>query len=162
MDMDAEGRGAGMNIKRILVGLCLIETSQALFNHAARLAECLGADIVAVNIINIRGIEAIASVESMGYSISSEAFVESVREERLGQFKTIVAASGFPGEKVKVVVKVGHPYDELLKQIREQKADMVVIGTKGRSNLPDVLVGSVAEKIFRHSPVTVAALRLTG
>jgi nucleotide-binding universal stress UspA family protein len=54
---------------------------------------------------------------------------------------------------------VGHPFEELLKITKEEKVDMVVMGAKGRSNIEHLLVGSVADKMFRHSPVTVASYR---
>ena len=71
----------------------------------------------------------------------------------------MLADSGFPRDKIKVILKVGHPFEELLRITKEEKVDMVVMGAKGRSNIEHMLVGSVAEKMFRHSPVTVASYR---
>ena len=45
--------------------------------------------------------------------------------------------------------------DCLLQCAREKKADLLVVGTHGRSGLGKFVLGSVAEKVFRHSPVPV-------
>ena len=54
---------------------------------------------------------------------------------------------------------VGNPWDELLKLIVAEEIDVVVMGPKGRTDLEHVLVGSVAEKVFRRSPATVISYR---
>jgi nucleotide-binding universal stress UspA family protein len=54
---------------------------------------------------------------------------------------------------------VGNPIDELLNITEKEHADMIVMGTKGRTNLRNILIGSVAEKIFRKSPVPVLSYR---
>jgi nucleotide-binding universal stress UspA family protein len=114
---------------------------------------------VVANVINIKDVQAIASIQSMGYSISAEDYVKGVKEARQAELEKMIADSGFPQEKTKTIFKVGHPFEELLKITKEEKVDMVVMGAKGRSNIEHLLVGSVAEKMFRHSPVTVASYR---
>jgi nucleotide-binding universal stress UspA family protein len=71
----------------------------------------------------------------------------------------IISASGRPRERIRTVFAVGNPMDELLKLILAESVDAVVMGPKGRTNLEHVLVGSVAEKIFRRSPATVISYR---
>jgi nucleotide-binding universal stress UspA family protein len=85
--------------------------------------------------------------------------VKGVKEERRAELDKMIADSGIPKEKIKIIFKVGHPFEELLKITKEEKVDMVVMGAKGRSNIEHLLVGSVADKMFRHSPVTVASYR---
>lgn len=50
---------------------------------------------------------------------------------------------------------VGVPWQEIERAIRETHADLVVMGTHGRHGLDRVLIGSVAEKVVRQSPVPV-------
>lgn len=57
--------------------------------------------------------------------------------------------------KVKIVTKAGREDEEILKFTRKEAIDIIVIGTYGRTGIQHLLIGSVAEKIVRHSPVPV-------
>ena len=57
--------------------------------------------------------------------------------------------------KVKTVTKSGREDDEILKFIKKEKIDIMVIGTHGRTGMEHVFLGSVAEKIIRRSPIPV-------
>jgi len=46
----------------------------------------------------------------------------------------------------------------LLQLAREKRIDLIVVGTHGRSELGKMILGSVAEKVFRHSPVPVLTI----
>ena len=62
-------------------------------------------------------------------------------------------------DSIKLILQVGNPIDELLKIIIAENVDVVVMGVKGRTDLEHILIGSVAEKLFRRSPVTVVSYR---
>jgi nucleotide-binding universal stress UspA family protein len=53
----------------------------------------------------------------------------------------------------------GIPYDEIIKKAEEVSADLIVMGTHGRSGLDHVLFGSTAEKVVRKSTVPVMTIR---
>ena len=142
-------------VNKILVAICFSEYCPGTFAYATRLATQLQAELVVANVINIKDVQAISSIQSMGYAVSAEDYVKGVKEERRTELDKMLAESGFPKEKIKTIFKVGHPFEELLKIAKEEKIDMVVMGAKGRSNVEHLLVGSVAEKMFRHSPVSI-------
>ena len=54
-------------------------------------------------------------------------------------------------------VVVGDPHHRIIEAAR--RADSIVMGTVGRTGLAHLLVGSVAEKVVRHSPVPVLTVR---
>jgi len=146
-------------IKKIMVAIGLTEYSQAKLIYAAKLAVNLDAQLIVTNIINIRDVEAIGKIESMGYKIDTKGYVKDIEEERVAELDKIVENSGFPKEKLKIILKVGHPFDALIKIVKEEEIDLVVIGAKGRIGPEHFLLGSVAEKMIRHSPVPVLTFR---
>jgi len=54
---------------------------------------------------------------------------------------------------------VGHVSDTILAYINKSKPDMVVMGSKGRSGLMDVLLGSVAQRVASKSTVPVLLVK---
>ena len=50
---------------------------------------------------------------------------------------------------------VGRPDAEIVARASETKADLIVMGTHGRSGLAHALLGSVAERVVQHSPCPV-------
>ena len=56
----------------------------------------------------------------------------------------------------------GVPWREILASIERHRPDLVVMGTHGRRGLPRMVLGSVAEKIVRLSPVPVLTVRARG
>ena len=142
-------------VNKILVAICFSEYCGGTFAYATRLAAQLQAELIVANVINAKDVKAISKIESMGYSVSAHDYVEGVKEERKAELKKMIAESGFPKEKVTSTFRVGNPVDKLLKLVEKENVDLVVMGSKGRSDHPRLLAGSVAEKMFRHSPVSV-------
>jgi len=60
---------------------------------------------------------------------------------------------------IETAVRVGQPAKQILRYVREIDADGVAMGTRGRSGEHSFLLGSVAERIVRTSPVPVLTVR---
>lgn len=67
------------------------------------------------------------------------------------------AVAGRRLRRVRSWVMVGPPAGCILEAAH--KADAVVMGTLGRSGLPHLLIGSVAERVIRHAEVPVLTVR---
>ena len=63
------------------------------------------------------------------------------------------------GTRFEVLVGHGPPVDEILRLADDNQADLIVVGTHGHSALEHLLVGSVAERIVRHSSCSVLLVR---
>jgi nucleotide-binding universal stress UspA family protein len=149
-------------VNKILVAICFSDYCPATFLYANRLAMQLHADLVAANVINIKDVQAVSKIEAMGYAVHARDYVQGMIHERTEIFQRMIADSGFPEDKIKILFKVGHPFEELIKVIREEGIDLVVMGHKGKSDHPHLLVGGVAEKMLHHCPVSVAYYRKRG
>ena len=146
-------------IKKIMVALGFSEYAEGIFNYADMLAAKLGAELIVANIINSRDVEAVAAITNMGYDVDPERYIKELKEERRGAFEAIAKSASLPKDSIKLILQVGNPIDELLKIILDENVDLVVMGVKGRTDLEHILIGSVAEKLFRRSPVTVISYR---
>jgi nucleotide-binding universal stress UspA family protein len=147
------------NVKKVMVALAFSEYAEGTFKFAARFAQGSDAELIVVTVLNSRDVESVQTISAMGYDVDGEHYVDSVEKERRGMLETIADQAHFPGLKIRAIFRVGNPIDELLKLIVEEAVDVVVMGPKGRTDLEHVLVGSVAEKIFRRSPATVISYR---
>lgn len=58
------------------------------------------------------------------------------------------------------VVRVGPPDGTILDEAVRRSADLVVVGTHGRSGMGRLTLGSVAESVVRHAPCSVLVVRL--
>ncbi len=57
------------------------------------------------------------------------------------------------------VVRRGNPHEEIQRFTKEEKIDLIVMATHGRSGLKYVFLGSVAEKVIRTSSVPVLMVK---
>jgi len=72
-------------------------------------------------------------------------------------------AAHFQGlAKVETRVASGVPYREIIREARESGADLIVIGTHGRTGVEHVIFGSTAEKVVRMAPCPVLTIRQGG
>jgi universal stress protein A len=60
---------------------------------------------------------------------------------------------------VRLAVRIGIPYEEIVDLATDELADLVVIGTQGRTGIAPVLLGSVAERVVRLAPCPVLSVR---
>jgi len=146
-------------IKKILVPLAFTGYSQGVFDSAVQIAQFNDASLIVLSIINSRHIESVETIVAMGYDVDAEHYVEEIRRDRKQKLNKMAEESEISKDKVKILFKVGKPVDEILKAIAHEAPDLVVMGTRGRSNLKNSVMGAVAEKVFKRSPVNVLSYR---
>ena len=61
--------------------------------------------------------------------------------------------------KIQERIALGHEAQEILKAARQQKADLVIVGSKGLTGLRRFFMGSVAHTVSRHAPCSVLVVR---
>lgn len=141
-------------INKILVAVDLSPQSNTVAEYAECLAKSLGAEILAVYI-------APSLSQYVGFHVPASSIENFVGEVVNGAEKTMTA---FVSEKFKAVkasgkVVNGYAADEIINQAKDYGADLIIMGTHGRSGLDRILFGSVAEKVVKTSNIPVLTVR---
>ena len=119
----------------------------------------MNAELIIASIINARDVDAVGTIASMGYDVDSKNYVAVIQAERQQTLDDLLKKVVRPPEKIRTVFKIGDPGDELLRIAVKEEVDLIVMGVKGRTDLEYIFVGSVAEKVFRRSPIPVLSYR---
>lgn len=145
-----------MTIKRILVPTDFSAHADAALRYAIALATPLGATVGLLHVIEdplAAGMWAseLYSAEIAGLQIN----LAKDAEERLS---LTVAEIGSPVISDREV-RVGRAAPTIVEAAAESKADLIVMGTAGRTGLAHVVMGSVAERVVRTAPCAVLTVR---
>jgi nucleotide-binding universal stress UspA family protein len=119
------------------------------------------ADIIVLNVVNIREMEALKIAASHSpEQINFDDYVKRTKADRFRRVQELVSEHFSPdSNNITIFVEIGVPFKSILAVIDREKIDLVVQGNKGRGNVVGTLLGSHAEKVFRHSPVPVLSIR---
>ncbi len=134
--------------KKICCAVDFGDPSRAAMEHAAELASRFAADLLLVHVVPPPP-EAAADVvlPAADATAGAKAMLDRWRE----------AAERRSGRPAQSSVLLGDPADRIVRFAREASCDLLVVGTHGRTGIPRLIVGSVAERVVRLSgcPVLV-------
>lgn len=147
------------DIRKILVPVTFSEFSEELIGYAIDVARPLSAEVVFVNVIDQKHIQALQTIASFGYEVDETQYIQEVEKQRIGILEERLSRIDYPDEKMRIVFKRGRPAAVLLKFAIDERVDLIIMEVKGKSEILHALSGSIAEKIFRYSPVPVLSYR---
>jgi universal stress protein A len=127
--------------------------AQAL-RYAAALGERFGAHLLVIYADPFVAPVDFAISAAGTFDVPHDELIEAAREQLQAVAETNISVS-VPYD---VRVVIGTPTEAVAGQVRESGADLVVLGTHGRTGLRRLLVGSVAEAVMRTSPAPVIAV----
>jgi nucleotide-binding universal stress UspA family protein len=164
----------GKDVQNILVPIDYSGDSQGALQWGASLVEKYGAKLLLLHVIP-KAVEEV--FPEGGAFVSSTSSFHEVRAPGTQPFrrqpiiidlvdKAYTELHDFADKNLKdvvpvqVKVAVGRPAEEILRVGREEKVDLIVMGTHGRTGLRHLLLGSVAEAVTRHAPCPVFTVRI--
>lgn len=125
---------------------------------ARTLAERLGSRITVLHVLDEP-----AAIDPMFRGDVPLEMLRSRMEQFAREGMEAFLARHFAGvENLDTAVGTGIPYREIVRKAREGAADLIVIGTHGRTGVEHVLFGSTAEKVVRTAPCPVLTVRQGG
>lgn len=143
-------------IRRILVPTDFSEPAEAALRYARALAEEFGSTLHLMHVVPE------PYIYPWGTEISTMPLVDlltSSETQAAERLKTLVDDTGALKGRVKTITAIGTPVDKILQQVADDGIDLVVMGTHGRGAVGHLLLGSVAERIVRRSPVPVLTVK---
>jgi nucleotide-binding universal stress UspA family protein len=146
-----------MQIKTILVPCDFSAHAEHAFRWALGLAERLGAKVVLVHAAPLFSHLVYPESASLLDLTKMEAEIIADTEKCLGEF---LGKKGTSPVMVETRAVTGDPFWEICQAAEREHADLIVMGSHGRTGLAHVLLGSVAERVVRHAPCPVLVARL--
>lgn len=141
-------------IQKILCAVDLSEVSGQVAEYAAMQAKMSHAQVTVLYI-----------APAMNQYSDAEmplAIVKNFIAERIENAEKVMPAfleTNFAGVQATSRIISGYPPDAILDTARDEKFDMIVMGTHGRRGVSAVVFGSVAEKVVKQSRIPVLVIR---
>jgi nucleotide-binding universal stress UspA family protein len=139
---------------RIVVGVDLAETGDHALREAVRLAQFMPFSELHVSHV-------IKADPAMHDATRLKQMADEL-EDRIGELRAHLArvcASPWDGQRFSHMatlhVRIGDPAEALVQVAVDVEADMIVVGTNGRTGIERLILGSVAEKLIRIAPLPV-------
>jgi len=149
-------RAAQVEFRSIVVATDGSKASLAAASEAVGIAKRNGSDLTVL---------AVVPAES---GMSEEVDFSVVKRERLADqemqaaeknAKAVKDAAQVEGVRVHAFVMTGRPADTIIETAKEKNADLIVVGSHGRTGLDKLLMGSVAERVIVLSPCAVLVVK---
>ena len=130
-------------VKKILIAIDDGSISEKVALNGFQLGKQLNAEMALVSITD-------TSLMRNADGVTQEEMEDTAKGE-LRKNQQALIDKVFKDFKVSTFVEDGKPSEMILKVADEWEADLIVLGTHGRTGLKHLLMGSVAERVMRHS-----------
>jgi nucleotide-binding universal stress UspA family protein len=145
-----------VNLHRILVATDFSDSSKEALDHAIFLAKPLKADIYLLHAFEPHYYHQDV-MRRMGPEVHE--WMDRIKEGERKRLADLEKEVGKSKVKIRTIFKEGKAFREILKVADEISADLIVLGTHGRTGLDHLMLGSVAERVARMAPCPVFIVR---
>jgi nucleotide-binding universal stress UspA family protein len=147
-----------VDYKKIMIATDGSDCSRLATDKGIELARLSGGTVYAVHVIST----AYLSMDGdyfMGMNPYWESIHEALKKQGQQAVDYIKGLGEIKGIKVESILLEGNSSEELIRYADEEKMDIVIMGTLGKTGLDRILIGSVAGTLVRHSKVPVMVVR---
>ena len=131
------------------------DAAQGAEQQAVRLARALSAELILLHVL--------VELPLAGMRLPGTPGNENIRARQRQEAEKALRARDSVirelGVAVRWIVREGAPAEAIVRAAVEERADLIVIGTHGRSGLDRLLIGSVADRVVRRAPCPVMTVR---
>ena len=137
-----------MSYSKILIAVDSSEFSMQAAKKGLELAHQLDATVALLYVVDTS--KAMGNIDAGILPEQAMIILKKEVEQTLDEL-----AAMYNGKSILKFMPEGHPTKDILKTAEIWEADLIVMGTHGRTGLMHLLVGSVAEYVVRHSKIPV-------
>jgi len=142
------------HFKRIMIATDGSENAERAASYGINLAKAAGAEVDALYVISTQ--HAVTTRTVKGWSEGLEEYLTNKGKAAINDVEKLGKEAGL---EVKPAFLKGIPADKILEYAQENNIDLIIMGTQGLTGIKKFLIGSVAEKVVRHSTVPVMVIR---
>lgn len=142
-----------MTYERILIATDDSEPAKKAIGEAITLADAFDATLYAVSVLETAEPQPVVADPEVVSGDDTDV------QQALDRVVAEAEDRGLDQEVVAAVVR-GQAASAILQHANEQNIDLIVLGTHGREGIDRLMVGSVAERVIRDSPVPVVTISL--
>jgi len=143
-------------VERILWATDFSAASEAAWAYVLKLADLLAAEVIMLHVVRPAELVGLADHPVPPPKGWMERYIAPIEGE-LDRRRRAVEAMGL---RARQKIVVGAPADGIVTEAKDEQADLIVIGTRGRTGLSHILLGSVAEAVIRRAACPVLAVRI--
>jgi nucleotide-binding universal stress UspA family protein len=143
-------------LKHLLLATDFSEPSAAALDYAKAFADAFDATIHVLHVVE----------DLAAHAWTTEVYVaalpgvhEELERQARARLDAVFSAEELTRFRVRLELRLGSPFVEIVRYARDQQIDLIIMGTHGRGPIAHVLLGSVAERVVRKAPCPVLTVR---
>jgi universal stress protein A len=140
-----------MNIRAVLVPVDFSEYSEKAFIWALDMAEKWKAMITLLHVVPTPPYSPVV----MGSYFDPSAFERNLLADAETSARALIDRQAKRSVPTGIKVCVGEPFQDICRIAKEERIDIIIMGSHGRTGLSHIVLGSVAERVVRHAPCPV-------
>lgn len=141
-------------ISKILVPTDGSKTAQKAARYAVDLAKQLKASIIVLSVFDWGSFVGSVSAASFAGAAALNPIESSLQEAARKHVEAAKRVCDKQGVPSKTVITTGHPVDDIVQEAKKSKADLIVMGSHGRSALAAAVLGSVTYGVMHRDMKT--------
>jgi nucleotide-binding universal stress UspA family protein len=142
---------AALKPRSILIATDFSEASEKALRYSLALARFYGAKLCLAHVVSSLGL-------TMAGPGAIAACEEAASREAADLEDSLIKTGALTGIQHKFIVRQGELWPELREIIRQETADLLLVGTHGRHSIAKLFFGSIAEEVFRQADCPVLTL----
>jgi nucleotide-binding universal stress UspA family protein len=139
--------------KKILFPTDFSDVSKKAVKYIKQLKGAGAQEVIILHVIDEKELLVLSRVSGQYLQITAQ--IEKEVAEEMAAIEADMTAEGY---RVKLKVKTGRPFTEIMTTAAEEKASLIIMGSHGRSNIEEMFMGSVSENVIRHAKVPLLVI----